>query len=178
MTNICRSGGARGADTVWGNVATEHGHSVAHYSFEGHSTTVPKDQLVILDRHALAMANASLVEANKTLQRRLPMDGSPIRKLLQRNWWQVRDVESVYAVSRIVSGKVLGGTAWAVQMFLNRETHGPCYVYDLISGGWFQYGRHGWELIDRPPAPEGVYAGIGTRDPETDGIQAIRDVYG
>jgi hypothetical protein len=64
-------------------------------------------------------------------------------------------------------GWLLGGTSWAVQLFIDRFERGtpiPCYVFDQVQEQWVQWDGHGFLEIYRPPTPTGIWTGIGTRD--------------
>ena len=140
--NVCLSGGAAGADVAWGNEAIKAGHQVIHWSFEGHKSQDPANSY-ILTQEELDEANDYLREANLTLKRRLDFNKFYI-KLLQRNWYQVKYADTVFAIGTLNEKAVFydhkkgaqigyhitndrkdrmginGGTAWACQMYLDR----------------------------------------------------------
>ncbi len=141
--NLCLSGGASGADALWGEEAAKLGHQVIHWSFEGHKSYGTPEQTVCLDVAVLKEAEIRLEEANLTLKRTVPYRKLWNLNLLRRNWFQVKDVFRVYAVgslnekaviskddestpsfnligrSRVDRMGINGGTAWACQMFLD-----------------------------------------------------------
>lgn len=148
------SGGAAGADLYWGQFALSHGHDVIHFSFEGHKTKAPAHTILRLSNDELNEAIKPLKIANKKLQRAL-VEGKPwIYNLLRRNWFQVREAESVYVVGRLNNRSIVrdlsefllgesiffdkeqellgvqGGTSWATQMFYDRNIDGTIYFYD------------------------------------------------
>ena len=186
--NWCLSGGADGSDLQFGMCAGALGHGVIHFSFKGHETLAPETEVVILTEHQLAAADARCRVANRTLRRRFPAKSLKVTNLLRRDWYQVESAQSCYAVSTfdIPSGetiplgtvfraKVDGGTAWAVQMFIDRhKAMGPCYVFDQVVCHWFQWVGDGWQCIYEPPKPAGIYAGIGARRLLPIGKLAIR----
>lgn len=176
--SVCLSGGAKGADLAWGIAAEMAGHDVVHFVFEGHRSKAR--HAVVLSEDELRSADPFLKRANATLRRRWPVANPFVANLLRRNWYQVRDADAVYAVSSIGDdGLVSGGTAWAVQMFLDRFAATPCpaYVYDQAAAQWYAW-RSAWEPIESPPPPEGRWAGIGSRDLKTTGLEAITQVFG
>jgi hypothetical protein len=186
----CLSGGADGADLQWGMVAGSIGHRVVHFSFEGERTSAPETEVVRLTTAQLLTADAHCRKANRTLQRRFPTKSARTNNLLRRNWYQVQPSHACYAISTfdLVPGptiplgtvlrdlRVKGGTAWAVQMFIDK--HGgaacPCYLFDQVLCHWFQWIGDGWQRIYQPPKPSGIYAGIGRRDLLAMGRLAIR----
>lgn len=178
---ICLSGGAEGADQQWGMTAGRAGHTVFHFSFRGHRPRVPPGEVVTLSDAQLLEADPYLLRANATLRRTFPPKNPYAASLLRRNWYQVRDAQAVYAVATLgKDGLVSGGTAWAVQMFLDRHEGGACaaHLFDQATGRWHVWGEAGWRVVDAVPPPEGVWAGIGSRDLRDDGKAAIRALMG
>lgn len=187
--NWCLSGGASGADLEWGMCAAKRGHGVIHFTFDGAKTSAPGSQLCVLTDAELAAADAHCHRANLSLRRKFPAKATYTTNLLRRDWYQVSPAKSCYAVStlqlghfdRIAAGEIIqanvkGGTAWALQMFIDRHDGGacPCYVFDHIAGYWFKWEGSGWLRINEPPRPTGVWAGIGARDLLPLGRLAIR----
>ena len=183
--NICLSGGALGSDLQWGMNAGRDGQSVIHWSFENHQSEAPKQELVVLTEEQLERADSALLRASKTIKRPWPGKRSHnVKSLLRRNWYQVQWAESVYAVSTINHRNLVdGGTGWAVQMFLDRHSQLaqfepiPCFVFDQDQKQWFRWAG-GWQPIDTPPKPQGIWAGVGTRDLNDSGKWAIRNLFG
>jgi hypothetical protein len=179
MTNICFSGGAKGSDLVWGAAADFLGHQVVHFSFEGHKRPNEQSQfLKVLNREQLAEAEEHLKKANKTLKRKWPVASISTANLLRRNFHQIVTTERVYAISTFEDGQVAGGTAWAVQMFIDRHHGEPCeaYVFDQDNNQWFKW--HGvWVDIKFPPVPHGAWTGIGTRDINKNGLSAVKNLF-
>jgi hypothetical protein len=180
--NMCLSGGAEGADLQWGMVAGRAGYSVRHFIFSGHRSKAPADELVVLTRDQLLAADPFLEIANKTLKRRWPVSNDWVASLLRRNYYQVTWSDAVYAISSIdKNGLVKGGTSWAVQMFIDRFEGKSCpaYVFDQDQGIWFSWaGEEGWQSCGSPPVPTGIWAGIGTRELNQNGKDAIRNLLG
>lgn len=178
---VLLSGGASGADLQFGMVAGRAGHQVCHFVFDGHGSKAPKQEHVCLTQEMLDEADDSLIRANRTLGRSFPTGKLYVNNLLRRNYWQIRDTQSVYAISTFdpETGLVMGGTAWAVQMFIDRH-HGeecPVFMFDQVRDSWYAHrGRRNWEAVARVPYPTEVWTGIGTRRLETNGKAAIRDL--
>lgn len=88
------------------------------------------------------------------------------------------DVDAVVAVGKLLgSGKVDGGTGWAVEGALLRGI--PVYVYDEISNRWYtatevQRSAGGWKTVDGPPTDVKSIAGIGTRKLTENGFAEIQ----
>ncbi len=99
MTSICNSGGAEGADSLFGKCAHEIDHVVRHYAFPGMKSTCSK--LIVLEIDELLEADQYIELANETLHRRFPSNNPYINNLLRRNYWQIRDTRAVFAVAFI-----------------------------------------------------------------------------
>ena len=182
MENICLSGGAEGADLQWGMCAGHAGHTVVHWSFAGHRSRAPSVEIAVLSPEQLEAADEPCKAASKGINRWFPPKSLFVRNLLRRNWYQVKDSERVYAVATIEHGIVSGGTSWATQMFIDRfgGERCECYVYDQATEAWYQWaGEAKWERLEGPPpAPHGVWAGIGSRELLPCGKAAIRSLMG
>jgi len=174
--SICLSGGADGADSVWGMTAGLAGHKVIHWVFQSQKTNVPDDDIVVLSDSQLDLADNALIRANATLKRNYPPMSKYTKQLLQRNWYQVKDSTAVYAVSNLINGNVEGGTAWATQMFI--DIHGanndlPLWLFDMITNQWYQW-QSGWTRVIDVPKPTDIWAGIGKRKLTKEGKDAIK----
>ena len=136
------SGGADGADLVWGAEARRHGHKVLHFSFAGHRTQAPLDELIILSDDDLRRADPYLAKASARLKRRWPPASQYAANLLRRDWYQVKDAERVYAVARLQDNRQIeGGTAWTVTLFIDRHDGRPCeaYLFEPNRRQWFRW---------------------------------------
>lgn len=176
---ICLTGGADGADLQWGMCAGARGDMVVHWSFDGHRTRAPISERAVLTASQLAEADPALIKAAVYLQRKFPPTNDYSRSLLQRNWFQVRDAASLYAVAPLKPLGIDGGTAWAVAMFLGRFSFNACaaYLFDLTTSTWRVWDGNIWTETN-PPPPNGVWAGIGSRVLPASGKAAIRDILG
>ena len=180
--STCLSGGAIGSDTEFTNAAINLGkHRVINYSFAGHDTLVPKKTIRILSANELLEGEETLKIAAKYLQRNWSEYSGKPRKLIQRNFWQVKKTEAVYAVANIKKdGRVSGGTGWAVTMAI---LLGVPDIYTFSEGVWYRWfgtndpkNGHWGKLI--PPKPEvGTYTGIGSREIGEREVKAIWSLY-
>jgi len=174
----CRSGGAEGSDSLWGDMALKYGHRVTHYSFAGHKIRATRGDIVTLSDAQLALADTHCHAANVLLQRSYPPSSRYVRNLLRRSWYQVEGATSLYAISSFEGEQVAGGTAWAVAMFLiKHDLHAcPAYLFDQTACHWFAW-RGVWVSIYQPPRPCGVYAAIGRRKLNLNGRLAIKTAF-
>lgn len=178
MLNVCFSGDAAGADTLFGTCAEAAGHKVIHYHF-GRPKAKDSPNIIRLSQSELERADPALALANKTLGRRWPVSNDHVASLLRRNFWQIVDSDCLYAVASIDNHQVNGGTAWAVEMFKNVQAKN-CYVFDQYRKAWFwwNYMAAGWILLDEAiPLATGNYTGIGSRVLTEDGVAAIQSLY-
>ncbi len=176
-SDVCLSGGADGADLQWGMTAGMAGHSVIHWSFLEHNSNAPESELVRLTCESLEEAAPFVKQAAMNLNRSVPYK-SYIKKLIYRNYFQIRDSSSLYGVGFIENNQVQGGTAWAIEMFKERLRNNSSlkmYFFDQNSNSWYEYLiLFGWSKIEKPPKPSGIWAGIGSRDLKENGKNAIR----
>lgn len=181
MENICFSGGATGADFIWGRAATEAGHRVLHFSFKGHKAdSIPGQEVVILLDQQLRAADEFLQKANKIVNRNPRPKNIFVRKLLQRNFYQVQNTHRIYAVSVYSEEDEFweGGTAWAIAMGMVLKVP-EIYVFDQVEEKWYQYMNGIWVIHNKRllPVPSGKYTGIGTRRLNEAGMFAIKNAF-
>lgn len=171
---VCISGGATGADTFWNAYAFGIGHHVINYSFAGHKTTCSR--IVILSDDELSLSESALQKANQTLKRHYPSKSEHVNNLLRRNWYQINGSDSVYAIAKLNVKKntVEGGTAWAVQMFIDIfDDSNSMFLYNLNDDKWYMYTVSGWQHVTNVPPPTGVWAGIGSRDVSDEQLEKV-----
>lgn len=184
---VCHSGGAVGSDSEWENIGKEFGVITKAYSYKT-SYHVSENKIEISEddyKEGVEEIN----KANKWLNR---YGIHKYMNLLARNWAQVKYSNEVIAIGTIVrkgeknpkgyynKGKfdmVDGGTGYAVQMAINHEKE--VYVFDQIRDKWFRWSYSSLSYVECqcPKISHQNFAGIGTREIKSNGIQAIRDVY-
>ena len=168
------SGMASGADTAWAEVADSMGIKTIGHSFKGHRVSSTRPALETRNE----LTEEQLKVADKFIEKAAQGLGRPIsansRNLFRRNYYQVKDSEAVIAVSRILPGgtKVDGGTGWATQMGIDKGI--PVYVFDQVKKSWFKWDGKKFVDSDLPPKFN-EFAGIGTRDLNPSGRQAIEE---
>jgi len=163
------TGGARGADTYWDLIGREYGvTNHFHYWYKKPNPKSLPEHEISEDDYNEGVEKIHI--ANKTLKR------NGIEKymyLLARNWIQVKNADSIYAISTIKNKKVSGGTGWACQMAIDSDKE--LYVFDQNKEQWY-YWNNGFVVCTTPKLTKN-YAGIGSRDINESGINAIRNVY-
>ena len=183
--NVCFSGGAAGADDLFGGCAGLCGHKVMHFSFEGHKPK-SKNDIYVLPKQYLFKADPHLKKANSILKRTFPSGSVYVDNMLRRNFFQIKETKRVYAVTYMdpKTGLPSGGTAWAVVMAAQRGIK-EIYLFDQTTQWWWKFSTFNgvfnetidWKQIDSPPAPSGHYTGIGSRDLTAAGEMAIIELF-
>lgn len=176
------SGGAKGADTIWGQIGEQYGVKANHY-YSGERT--PKGNMEISEQDKVEGQQKVTIAARQ--MGRIEPTQQVRNELLIRDWAQVKYSDAIFAVTTMLSvgsemnyGKLAkirqgkGGTGYAIQMAINEGK--PVYVYDQIRERWFKNINGVWSSSDVPTLTKN-FAGIGTREINEKGIQAIKNVY-
>ncbi len=184
---VCHSGGAVGSDTEWENIGKEFKVITKAYSYKT-SYHVSENKIEISDED-YKEGIEEINKADKWLNR---YGIHKYMNLLARNWAQVKYSDQVIAVGTIVKkgekspkgypnkGKfdmVDGGTGYACQMAINHEK--VVFVFDQKRDKWFRWSYSSLCYVECqcPKISYQNFAGIGTREIKSNGIQAIRDVF-
>lgn len=188
---FCNSGGAVGADTVFEEECIKKGIPVLAWGFQGHKTN--SKNVKILTKDELAEGWEHVKIANESLKRNIYNLSPYVRNLLARNWFQVKNSDTIFAVGNLTNSfsQVNGGTGWAVQMGIDNKKR--VYVFDQngYNPCWFQDTEvkdvDGNVLFKRfitskdsefLPVLTDRFAGIGTREINEHGILAIKKLFG
>jgi hypothetical protein len=160
------SGGALGADTLFGNMGTDLGYEVIHHSFKGHIIACDGLRVEHTDEE-LRVADYLLKKANIIMKRSYPTSKEFVNNLLRRNYYQIKDVNLVIAVAPLESkNNVKGGTGWATEMarLLSKTI---CVFDDKQTYRWYVSiaGKDFRKLKEGKYPPNNIdFAGIGSRD--------------
>jgi len=168
------SGGAQGAESLFGQCAEQWGIHEINYSFEGHEPARSQN-LVRLTESELTQGEVSDVYLKAQMHRKYP--ATPLfRKVLQSIWHQVNTAGEVFVVGTIQEdATVRGGTGWAAE--LARHWHKPVHVYDQEKKAWFDWRDGGWTAVPEPVITRTRFAGTGTRFLTEEGRAAIRSLF-
>ena len=101
-----------------------------------------------------------------------------VKKLLSRNWYQVKNSDCIYAVGTLKTDETVdGGTGWAVQLSIDNNK--PIYLFEQNQNSWFKYSYEENKFIKILGIPllTGKFAGIGTRKLNENGEKAIIELY-
>lgn len=176
---ICHSGGCLGADMEWETQLKEYNIKTIAYSFPGH--TQYGENPVILNEEQLEEGWQQVLLCEKPIKRPLyKISNTPyVRNLLCRNWFQVKNSTTVFAIGSLVVGSdklVDGGTGWAVQMAINNNK--SVYLYEQNFKQWYVYSYLVKKFLPIYIIPTLTknFAGVGTRQIDEDGKQAIKEI--
>lgn len=194
MNYTLHSGGAKGADDVFRQVAEYYGITEQYHYYYGeqseYNSPYGNTHISIEDYQE---GQTKMAESAKFLY------GYPYKKIndvrICRNWCQIKYSNTVYAVGQLklkgdkfnpskpsdtrtlTNDCVIGGTGYAVaRAILDNK---PIYVFDQVIKQWFtfNYDLMEWEYFEGIPPLDNNFAGIGTRDINQEGIQAIIDLF-
>lgn len=175
--HTCYSGGAEGADAYFEFFAEKFNVTVVAYSYKTkHHKSENKYELT---DEEFKEGVVHVHKANEILKR---SKINSYLKLLARNWFQVKNADEIYAVSTLKKVndhlQVKGGTAWAVQMAIN--TNKKVFVYNQDTAQWLYWDffyKSFKELSDNPKITTHRFAGIGTRNINIFGVNAIEELF-
>lgn len=166
-TYINHSGGAIGSDYEWGRQGERYDVVSRHY-WHGKKTVYGN---VEIDEEEFQEGKKHVLKANEVLHRK----PDNFMDLLARNYTQVKYSDAIYAIAEgMEHGIVNGGTGWAVQMAIDDGKE--VYVFDQNNKQWYHNKKGNWSYCSTPKLSIN-FAGIGTRNINKNGIQAIAEVY-
>ena len=174
---ILFSGGAPGAEAVFGEAAERHGVEEVNFTFDGHRIARPRG-IRVLNHEELAAGDVSLEYVARLLGRRYT-DAPTIRKVLQTLWYQVNNGQEVYVVGTILDDlTVRGGTGWGAEFA--KLCNKPLFVFDQSKDGWFRWSGSAWESRGAAEAPviaHPHFTGTGSRTIADNGKKAITELF-
>lgn len=176
MNYICHSGGCPGSDMFWETEGEKYGVKTIAYSFYGHTQYGKNRQ--ILEKEQLAEGFEAVKIAAKSIGRNPNPRWPYVKNLISRNWFQVKNSEAVFAVGKFINKKIVsGGTGWAVQMAVDNKK--PVFFFDQETKSWYKLKDFNGEfvIIDYIPKLTQNFAGVGTRELDESGKEAIRKIY-
>ena len=175
------SGGAKGSDTMWQTIGSEFGL--------GLQVNYRPEDLQKLNDEEFEECEKAYLSCIKILKRPFMVAHEYVGKLLRRDYMQVRSAKAVFAIGMIIENKqpdsrgyinksgkqiISGGTGYAVEMGI--QMNKPVYVFDQIKNQWFKWNGLIFEMCEVPVLTK-KYAGIGTREINSNGLKAIKEIY-
>ena len=171
---VLHSGGARGAEEAFGEMAERYGIREITFSFEGHANRSRDRGMRLLTEEDLRLGDVSLRYVSHRLGRVFPSTPA-VRKVIQSIWHQIRPCQQVFVVGEIQEDDtVRGGTGWGAE--LARRWKKDLFVFDQGKGGWFSWDGRAWVAAD-PVIDSPMFAGSGTARLDDSGRQAIESLF-
>jgi len=181
---INHSGGANGSDIQWDIIGKEYGFkNHIHYYYKNKT---PFGNFEISEEDVIEGQVKVTLSARK--MGRIAEIHQIRDERLIRNWCQVKYSDAIFAIGTIINtgtimnyGKIAlipqvkGGTGYAVQMAIDNNK--PVYVFDQNKKRWLTFKNNKWVFFNEIPKLTFNYAGIGTREINEYGINAIRNIY-
>lgn len=188
--NVCHTGGAVGTDqgfaTFIARNLTGMDYTYIHHMYEHQSTKRFKNSHLYTYKEL--QRNVGFIKEIATILKKSDPSKwrAPIQALILRNFFQVVNSDSMYAVgifdTRYPGQKVFvnGGSGWAVEMFKKLHREKPLFFYDLASHRWHYWSPYSLTFIEigselLPVRPTGMFTGIGTRDTTEREVHSILD---
>lgn len=172
----CFTGGASGADFVWENESIKKNINVIAYSFDGHNTK--SNNRFILNNNQLKEGIEHIKIANKRLNRNISNLSFYVKSLISRDWFQVKSSDAIFAIGLMENEtNVKGGTGYAVSCAIDNKK--PIYFFEQNHNQWyyFDYESNKFEIYEDIPILTKNFAGIGTREINQNGINAIKSLF-
>lgn len=167
------SGGATGAEAIFGEAAERYNVKEVNFTFEGHRQLRDRGSYTLSERE-LAAGDVSLVYVSNRLHRTYS-EGTMIRRVLQSLWHQVSRSQQVFVIGSIQDdGTVTGGTGWSVE--LARMWHKDLWVYDQEKESWFHWIGERW-VAGVPVIESPHFCGTGTRYLTDKGQVAVKNLF-
>lgn len=207
---ILYSGGAVGADTLFGTNAQWYGVTEQNYSFRGDKNCRSRGR-IILDEAQLKLADEDLLAAIGNAFKKYHGTGGSSEKHWQRNWHQVQRAREIFAVVKdtktfldFTRTRIEGAGIGIVVAVKTKAECKRIYLYDQALEKWHVWKRNSehvglevnyrktdinttreideklyFEELEEDDVKiiEADFAGIGTREINSKGIEAINSLF-
>lgn len=172
--HILYSGGARGTEAYFGELAEKYGLQEVNYSFDGHKLDRTRG-LRVLTADELALKDVSLTYVSRLMSRSYSV--APLfRRVLQSICWQVSSGHEVYVVGVIQEDNtVKGGTGWGAEFA--KICNKPLFVFGQAKNAWFRWEKNEWLEVETPIISHRHFTATGTRFLEENGKKAIAELF-
>ena len=167
------SGGHKGAESYFGEIAEKWGVKEVNFTFEGKKADRRKNA-VALSEEDLKRGDISMELASKMMNRTY-YETEKIRRVLQTIFHMVNNGHQIFVVGTILADStVKGGTGWAVELakLFNR----PLSVFDQPTKKWYSWKNNSWQE-DTPKIEYDTIVGSGTRELTPEGRTAIEKLF-
>lgn len=171
------SGGAPGAESMFGACAERYGVDEVNFTFDGHNHERQRG-VRMLSREELLAGDVSLEYVSRLMNRRYT-ESATIRKVLQTLWYQVNAGQEIYVIGAILPDRtVRGGTGWGAEFA--KLCNKPLFVFDQEQNGWCKWTGGEWTKLsaaDAPVVTHPHFTGTGTRTLHANGRKAIEGLF-
>ncbi len=168
------SGGAKGAEAFFGQLAEQHGANEVNFSFEGHQVERTRGERQLTPEE-LVRKDVSLAYVSKLLNRKFT-NAPLMRKVLQSIMYQVDSGHEVFVIGTIQDDNtVKGGTGWGAEFA--KICNKPLYVFGQVKDGWFRWEENTWAPVEQPVIMHRHFSATGTRFLEDNGRKAIEELF-
>lgn len=172
-TYVLYSGGAYGADQIFGVLAHKYGVGrqihIRPVGNLGNTKNLPNGVEVLVAQVEHLLKAVDKIDELLGIKLKLGMGSN----LLARNYYQVNKSESVLAVAYLTGDfkSVKGGTRIAVDLSIALNL--PTYVLDVTTENWYSYNYEAnqFQLYSGIPTLTRKFTGVGTRDIENYNIK-------
>ena len=171
---ILFSGGAKGSEAAFGEIAERSGIEEVNFTFDGHLIERDRGRRV-LNHEELRNGDVSLEYVSRLMNRRYTTSPT-FRRILQSIWYQINSGQEIYVVGKILEDKtVKGGTGWGAEFA--KLCNKPLHVFDQSQDAWFKWNQQEWKDGDDPVISHTHFTGTGTRNLEDNGRAAIKGLF-
>ena len=168
------SGGAKGAEAHFGQMAEKYGVYEVNYSFDGHKMERTRGMRVLTPEE-LMKKDVSLEYVSNLLHRSFT-NAPHMRKVLQTIMYQVDSGHEVFVIGVIQDDNtVKGGTGWGAEFA--KLCNKPLFVFGQARNAWFKWQVHEWVEVEEPRITHRHFTGTGTRFLEDNGREAIEKLF-
>jgi len=167
------SGGHKGAEAYFGEMAEKFGVKEVNFTFEGKKIERSKNA-VALSENDLKRGDISMELASRMMNRTY-YETEKIRRVLQTIFHMVNKGHQIFVIGTILADStVKGGTGWAVELakLFNR----PLSVFDQPTRKWYTWHNKRWQE-DTPKIAYDSFVGSGTRSLTIEGKHAIEKLF-
>ena len=170
---VLYSGGLRGSEAAFGELAERYGVEEVNFTFDDHD--IARSRGVRTLSHAeLLHGDVSLAYVSKLMHRHFP-NTEYIKKVLQVIWHQVNNAQEIYVIGTVLADDtVKGGTGWGAEFA--KLCNKPLYVFDQDHDEWRRWTGEKWEA-HVPTITHPHFCGTGTRHLRDNGRKAIEELY-
>lgn len=167
------SGGAYGADTAWDIYARKFGiTNIFHYR-DSKNVKLSSN----LEKQGVKASSLTEEQMEYARQEMSKLIGRPLNDNVQdnlqaRNYYQVTNADTIFAVATISGNSVKGGTNNAITAAKSMQK--PIHVWDINTEKWYKYDYDTNSFVaEETPTLTERFAGIGSRDIQN--YQVLKD---